>query len=131
MKRRIACAVALTAWLAQAAGIGVPAFLGTVRAAIQARQSDAEIAATVDATLLSERLDDAVIEQLQSEGAGPLTVDSLERLRDVTFMLPARTVRLFDTPPAPSAEEQASVVAKVREVATHYMANLPNFLCTE
>ncbi|MGD0101070.1 MAG: hypothetical protein ABSC60_12045 [Acidobacteriota bacterium] len=62
----------------------------TVRSGLQARQSDEHIARAIDATHLTERLDDEAIEQLQAEGAGRLATDALERQRDVSYRLPPR-----------------------------------------
>jgi len=123
----------LAAGSAVAAGGGVESLVATVRNALQARNSDAEVARAVHASWLTERLDDAVIEQLQSEGAGPQAVEELERLRDLSSGLaaPAPPLELFDAPPAPPAEERAAALEKARLFATHYTANLPNFLCTE
>jgi hypothetical protein len=132
-RRQLVTAMTLAAWSAAAGGGGVASLVEKVRSALNARQSDAEVARAVDAGFLTERLDDAVIEQLQSEGAGPQTVEELERLRDLSSGLtgPAQPPKLFDAPPAPIAEEQAAALEKARTFATHYTANLPNFLCRE
>jgi hypothetical protein len=131
--RHLVAAMILAAWSAVAGGGSVASLVETVRNALHERQSDAEVARAVDASWLTERLDDAVIEQLQTEGAGPEAVEALERLRDLSSGLPApaQRLKLFDAPPAPPAEERAAVLKSAREFATHYTANLPNFLCTE
>jgi len=103
----------------------------TVRSGLQARQSDEHIARAIDATHLTERLDDEAIEQLQAEGAGRLATDALERQRDVSYRLPppAAPLRLFEAPAALSAEEQSRVLEQTRAWVMQYTASLPNFLC--
>ncbi len=107
--------------------------LAVVRAAVKAGGDDAAVAATVHNTKLTERLDDAVIEELQSEGAGPKTLEELDRQRELTRKLAATAERpqLFDAPPEPTAEERARLLDKAREIAMQYTASLPDFLCTE
>jgi hypothetical protein len=92
---------------------------------------DPEVAAMVRQTTLTERLDDAAIEQLQSEGAGPRTVEELEWLREDSSGLPAAAISLFDGPPALTADEQSRLIERARAIALEYTATLPNFLCTE
>jgi hypothetical protein len=105
--------------------------LQSVRAGIAAHRTDSEIAALVREVSLTERLEDAAVEQLQSEGAGPLTVEELERQRDLSETLPRSAATLIDSPVAPTAEEQSRLIGQVREIAAQYTAGLPNFLCTQ
>src|SRR5690349_1978375 len=91
-----------------------------VRGGLTAHQADAEIAAMVRDAALSERLEDAAIEQLQSEGAGSLTVEELERQRDLSEKLPRATLTLYDAPPAPAVEEQTRLIGQVRGIAEQY-----------
>jgi hypothetical protein len=126
---RLALLAVLLASLAPASTVGE--LVQAVRAGLSAHQADAEIAASVRDAMLTERLEDSVIEQLQSEGAGSLTVDELERQRDLSEKLSRATLTLFDAPPAPAAEEQTRLVEQVREIAAQYTAGLPNFLCTQ
>jgi len=81
---------------------------------------------------LTERLDDDAIEELQSQGAGPLTVEELERHRERSMELPAaKPVHLSDFPSTPSPEEQLRVLTKATDLAMQYTASLPNFICTQ
>jgi hypothetical protein len=109
------------------------AMLAQVRAAIQAGRPDLEIAHMIDRAKFTDQLEDAVIEQLQTERAGPQTMEALDRQREQSRNLakPSPPLKLFDAPPAPSAEEQAEVIGKARQVALGYSAGLPSFLCTE
>src|SRR4051794_18330004 len=87
----------LTAALAQ--GSTVMELAQTVRAGIATKRADADVADDVRRVVLTQRLEEAAIEQLQSEGAGPLTFEELERLRDASESLPAPSgLRLFDAP---------------------------------
>ena len=108
----------------------VAELIAAVRAA--KNRPDAEVASMIRQSVLTERLDDGVIEELQSEGAGPRTVEELEWLREASRGLPAvdRPAARFSAP-SPSAEELARLVAEARETALEYSATLPNFICTE
>ena len=125
--------LALAGWAATPQNGSVGRLLDTVRAALRAGISDGEIARTVRQAKLTERLEDAAVEELQSENAGPETLEELDRQRELTGKLapPAQPPKLFDTPPAPSAAEQAAAIEKTRALALQYTAGLPNFLCTE
>lgn len=109
------------------------ALLEALRSAKKAGADDAAMAQTVHAAKLTDRLDDAVIEELQSEGAGPLTLEELERQRELTRKLapPAQAIQLFEAPPPPTADEQSRVLEKVRAIALQYTSSLPDFLATE
>jgi hypothetical protein len=107
--------------------------LATTRAAMKAGNPDAEIARTLSAIRLTERLDDAVVEQLQTEGVGAETLDALDWQQERSRQLPkpAAALHLFDAPPPPAAEERTAILESAREAALKYTAGLPNFLCTE
>jgi hypothetical protein len=100
-----------------------------VRDALAGHRSDAEIAAEVRQTKLTDCLDDPMIETL--EGLGPLTTAALEAQRDASALLPASNWRMPEADAPPSADEQARIVQQARTIAMQYTANLPNFLCTE
>jgi len=136
MMRLMSAALVLAALVAlsspRAAGVSVSELVQAVRQALADKRPDAEIVFLVGKAKLAERLDDAAIEQLQSEGAGPKTVEQLEWQREESLELPAaRELRLFDVPPAPTGDEQQRLIARARAVALEYTKNLPDFLCTE
>jgi hypothetical protein len=107
-------------------------FLQSVRAALADRRADPEIATVVAKAKLDERLTDTVIEQLESEGAGPRTVEELEWQREASRGLAGpKGVDLTTPGPPPSAEEQARMIEEARVNALQYTANLPDFVCTE
>jgi hypothetical protein len=109
------------------------ALFTTVRSALQAHRPDRDIATLVDGAHLIEKLDIAVVEELQSEGAGPETLDALDRAQELSRNLPkpAAALPLFDAPPPPTSEEQAKTIDQARTLALEYTGTLPNFLCTE
>jgi hypothetical protein len=126
----------LTALLCQAASQGeesVGGLFEALRSGIRAGHSDADSALLAGNARLSERLDDAVIEQLIGEGAGPLTIEALERQREMSHHLrKAAPLPLADAPaPAPSAEERGHTIEQARSIAMHYTAALPDFVCTQ
>ena len=104
----------------------------SIRAALAAKRADTEVATMVAQAKLDERLTGAVIEQLESEGAGPRTVEELEWQREESSALSIpRELRPGDVVAPPSDGEQARMIEQARAVALAYTANLPNFLCTE
>jgi hypothetical protein len=111
----------------------VASLVAAARAARKSGKSDSDVARAVSAIRLTEQLPDAVIEQLQTEGAGPKTLDALDRQQDLSSLLPppASPLHLFDAPPTPSAQESAAILELARAEALQYSAGLPNFLCTE
>ena len=56
---------------------------------LKGKLSDKDIARSIAGIKLTERLDDATIEQFQNEGAGPLTVAALRALGERSASLPA------------------------------------------
>ena len=119
------------AWAASAGTVAE--LVSSVRAGLKAGTPDAEIARMVHDARLGERVDLAVVEEMQAEGAGLETAEALDRLRWQTEKLPAPSepVKLLDPPAAPTAPEQNDALEKARAMALAYTANLPNFLCTE
>ncbi len=126
-----ALVLALFAWVAPDQTVGQ--LLASLRDALKAGRSDAEIARTLHDTNLNQKLDDAVIEELQSEGAGPQTLEELDRQRrlSATLAAPTEPLNLFDAPATPAPEEQSATIEKARVIALKYTEGLPNFLCTE
>ncbi len=105
---------------------------------MKGKQSDKEIAGFIAKMKLTERLDDATIEEFQNEGAGPLTVAALRALGERSASLPAAkpaplsmTVAPKQLPPPPSSEEQAAILDSIRAYALNYSQSLPDFVCHE
>ena len=101
----------------------------------EGKQTDAELAKYLAKVKLTERLDDRVIEDLQSQGIGAKTLQALEALRDRTKdLMAAKPIapEARSAPRAPpSSEEQAAILSDVREYALNYSRNLPDFICTQ
>jgi hypothetical protein len=106
---------------------------------MKGKQSDKEIAGYITTRIkLTERLDDATIEEFQNEGAGPLTVAALRALGDRTANLPVAKTPAMVTAvapkamaPPPSSEEQAAIIDSIRAYALNYSQSLPDFTCHE
>jgi hypothetical protein len=105
---------------------------------MKGKQSDKEIAGFIARMKLTERLDDATIEEFQNEGAGPLTVAALRALGERSTNLPAAkpaplslTIAPKQLPPPPSSEEQAAILDSIRAYALNYSQSLPDFVCYE
>jgi hypothetical protein len=124
------CLIVVLLAVAAVRGETVAELMASVRAARE--RADAEVAAIVRQARLSERLDDAVVEQLQSEGAGPRTVEELEWRREESRGLPAPNDPALAAPAAaPASEDLTRLVQQARATALRYSATLPDFLCTE
>jgi hypothetical protein len=105
---------------------------------MKGKQSDKEIAFFISKIRLTERLDDATIEELQNEGAGQLTVAALRALGERSANLPAAKTPAMVTAvapkamaPPPSSEEQAAILDLVRAYVLNYSQSLPDFVCYE
>jgi hypothetical protein len=110
-------------------------FLHSATHEMKGKQSDQEIAGFLAKVRLTEKLDDATLEQIQSDGAGPKTIAVLRGLRDRSASLPAAHAVVVAAqpklPPPPSSEEQAAILESVRQYALEYSGKLPDFLCHE
>jgi hypothetical protein len=103
-----------------------------VRSAVRGKQADNQTAKALHKWKLAESLDEHTIEELQSEGAGPKTVEELERLRLASEALPKPAVPpRFESPPVPSPAEQNRIVKEAQEIALNYTQSLPDFIATE
>jgi hypothetical protein len=106
-----------------------------IKSAIQQKNSDGQVADFVRKIKLTNRLDDATVQQLQKLGAGPRTVSALRTLTDTTASLPpppvpaAKAPAVVVSPPGP--EEFRRILSTIRENALNYTKSLPNFLCTQ
>jgi hypothetical protein len=101
----------------------------------EGKQTDGEVAKYLAKVRLTERLDDRVIEEMQGYGIGAKTLQALEALRDRTKdLMAAKPIAPQAAPapiPPPSSEEQAAIIADVREYALNYSSHLPDFICTQ
>ncbi len=104
----------------------------SAQAALKAGTADADVARAVSQATLSEKLNLAVVEELQSRGAGPETVEALEKLRWVSSKLSgANGIVLFEAPAVPAVAERDEVIAVARMEALRYTTGLPDFICTQ
>jgi hypothetical protein len=100
----------------------------------QKKGTDKELALSLASIRLSEKLDISVIEDLQAEGAGPLTLKALQKLAQQSSGLKAAVIQkaLPDEPrPSPSSVEQGRILDEVREYVANYDNSLPDFICLE
>ncbi len=100
----------------------------------QKKGTDKELALSLASIHLSEKLDVSVIEDLQADGAGPLTVRALQKLAEQSSSLKAAVIvkALPDDPiPIPSSVEQGKILNEVREYVANYDNSLPDFICLE
>ena len=108
-----------------------------IKSSVQQHNDDRKVADFVKTIKLTNRLDDATVEQLQNAGAGPKTIAALRSLTDSTASLapaaPAPVAAKADpiVVPPPSAADQKRYLDELTEHAINYTKSLPNFLCTQ
>ncbi len=132
---RLVAALLLTLGAWAQSGYTVAQIKSFIHSAIELKNPDKEVAATLRKMKLKERLDLATVETLQGEGAGPKTVEALKELASESESLPqgkpAEPKPVYVPPPPPSSEEQARVLSEVKEYAMNYSRMLPDFICLE
>ncbi len=129
---KIAALGVLAAAAGAQSGGTVTEMVTMVTGALRAGESDAAIARSLRKLRLLERLEDRIIEELESAGAGPKTLAELERRRDATVHLAAPDpAPAFRHGAPPSAGEQGRILAAARAMALEYTQSLPDFLCQE
>jgi hypothetical protein len=101
----------------------------------EGKMTDRELAAYLAKTTLTQRLDDRAIEEMQSAGVGPRTLEALRRLRDQSQSLgaakPIAAPARPEQAPPPSSEQQGAILDEVRAYAGNYSRSLPDFICTQ
>lgn len=141
MRFRLAIAMFVLCLGALAQSISVDQLVQFMRSAIKAKQPDKEVAAYVSRMKLTQKLDDSVIEELQTEGLGPKTVGALRSMGAASASLSApevKEIKKLEAAPAPppqepppSAEQQRKILEEVRDYALNYSKSLPNFICAQ
>ncbi len=139
MRIRLAIGVFLLSVAAFAQSMSVADLVGMVRSNIKLKTtSDKDQAAyLLKSVHLTERLDDKIIEELQSEGAGSKTVAALRTLAAASASLPVVEVKKIEPPPpppkepGPSEEQRRKIIEAAREYAMNYSKSLPNFICAQ
>src|SRR5579872_4898046 len=135
MRYRLLAAVFAVSLAASAQSLSIQQLRSFLQSSVKMKQSDKDVAGYLAHAKLSEKLDDRTVEDLQSLGIGPKTLAALRNLREQSQGLataaPAEPEAKPRPIPPPSAEEQAAVIAEVREYATNYSKSLPDFICTQ
>jgi hypothetical protein len=131
MRMAVGLAMAAALWAAQPAS-PVNDVIALVRAQMAEKRPDSQVSKEVHKFKLAERLDDQTIEELESEGAGPKTVEELVWLRDQSRKLPQPATALpFKHGGRPTIEDQRAMLSEARRTALAYAGSLPDFMCTE
>ena len=106
-----------------------------IESAVQLKQPDIQVAQYLRQVKLTEKLDDATVEELQTKGAGPKTVAALRGMVEATATLPEPpppTPKPIEVPiPPPSSVDQEKILDEAREYVMNYTKNLPNFICVQ
>jgi hypothetical protein len=132
---RLALSLAIFAFAAMAADqppVTVKAVVAFVSEGLAAKHDDKQIAKALSKVKLMEKLEAYPVEELESAGAGPKTLQELSRLREISDLLslPDDPPK-FTVPPMPTQEEMIAAIHHARVYALNYTARLPDFLCNE
>jgi hypothetical protein len=157
MKLRLTMLVVSLAMAVQAQmQMNVQQLADFVRSELALKQhSDKQIAAYIKKLDLTEKLTDKTITDLESQGAGPKTVEALQELRDKTASMkapshdstyspatapdntlksgPATVTLRSKAPPIPPPDSirQQKILDLMKQYALSYTENLPNFICVQ
>jgi VWFA-related protein len=89
---------------------------------------DAKIARSLAGVALTERITESTLTGLLVRAAGPRTKDVLQILADLSaFLDPPAAARMASD--APSAAEQAEILARAGAYTVRYVRTLPDFIC--
>jgi hypothetical protein len=132
---RIILLVALT-WSANAQmKMNVQQLREFLVSSVKLKQPDKQVAQYLKVVTLTNKLDEDTYSSLLGLGIGDKTAGALRSLFDASRTLaaaPPPPVKPAAKPiPAPSAAEQKKLIDDVRDYALNYVANLPNFICTQ
>src|ERR1700690_3872104 len=111
-----------------------------VKSSVELKEDDRKIADYVKKISLSNHLEARTVEELQTLGAGRLTVAALRALMTESASLPPAPAPAV--PPgapqaapaplaAPSEAEQKRILGEITEYALNYSGGLPNFVCLQ
>ena len=131
----VGLAICLAATPAAEMKLTVDQLVSFIRSSIKLDHQDGKVANYLKDIVLTEKLDASTVEDLQGLGAGPKTIQALDRLREASAGLRTRTPtappkKLPPLPP-PSPEEQKRIIEEARDYALNYSQRLPDFICTE
>jgi hypothetical protein len=130
---RALCLLALaTAAALQAVETSVVDLVAMVRTGIKQHTPDKSLAKSIHKLNLGEKLNLRIIEELESEGAGPEALAAMDELRDKSAKLPdPKDVPPFPSPARPTIDEQKEFFHRMDVNAMHYTRGLPDFICTQ
>ncbi|HXK07203.1 MAG TPA: hypothetical protein VMS37_32715 [Verrucomicrobiae bacterium] len=132
--RLAAAAIAVALVCAAQSALTADQLIAFIKSSVEQKMTDAEVSRYLRTVKLSQRLSDSQFDDLLTSGLGPHSLQVLHAIQDQAQSLPladAPAARPDPLPPVPNAEEQAAIIAAVREYALNYSRNLPNFLCAQ
>ena len=131
MVRWVVAMLAAGTVYAAAPRVSVHDLVAAVENGLRGGQSDSRVARDIRKLQMSEQLDQHIIEELVSVGAGPKTVEELLRPRDESVGFPLPAAAEFPEPPPPSPADSHKVLIAAAHYAFSYTDSLPDFLCEQ
>jgi hypothetical protein len=113
----------------------VEQLMGFIKSSIQLKHDDKKVAEYVKKIKLANKLDMRTVEEMQSMGTGPKTLEALRALSSASVNLPAppkpepKAAPIVIPPPSPAA--QKVLIEETRTYALSYTKQLPNFICNQ
>jgi|SRR5579884_905382 len=134
---RAALLALIVCFLALAAGmrVSVAQLTDFIRSSVEQKIPDKQVAQSLRTMTLTDRLDARTIEEFQSIGAGPKTLEALRAMGAESAKLapppPPVEPKTLPPEPGPNSIEQERIIDSVRDYAVNYSKQLPNFICLE
>lgn len=114
--------------------VSVEQLVSFVKSAVQTKQDDKKVAEQVQKIKLSNRLDEATVQEIQRLGAGPKTVAALQKLSEASASLPTAAPAPVSAPaviPPPPPAELKAILNEIQQNALNYTKSLPNYICSQ
>ena len=136
MSARLASVFLLVVTAAAQVSLSIGQLKSFLRSSVELRHDDKRVADYLKRATLTERLDSATRLEMLSYGVGPKTAAALEILEEKSGSLsppPTQAPKppAVAGPPPPGREEQAQLLALLKEYAGNYTKRLPDFICTQ
>ncbi len=135
MSRLVLLVFLLCAALPAQLRMTVEQLVGFIKSSVQLKHDDRKVAEYVKKIKLANKLDMRTVEEMQSMGIGPKTVEALRALSTASVNLtPPPKPEPKPVPvviPPPPMEEQKRMIEEFRNYGLSYTKQLPNFICNQ
>src|SRR5947209_17411793 len=154
MKLRLPLLLVLAVLVLQAQqAMNVDQLADFIRSELALKQhTDKQITAYLKKIQLTEKLPAKTIEDLETQGAGPKTIEALKQLKTEAATLkpaahdptyspgtepqaapaePSARIAVKQAAPPPNSVQEKQILDRMRDYAMNYTQGLPNFICVQ